>query len=82
MTHPSAARRSRSVGWLLIKADAPDSFWATSCGSSDAYRDLTWSRFLGRNLVPVTLGNLIGGALLVGLVYAFVYLRQPEHQRP
>jgi formate/nitrite transporter FocA (FNT family) len=36
---------------------------------------LTWSRFLIRNLMPVTLGNVIGGALLVGGVYWFVYLR-------
>jgi formate/nitrite transporter len=36
---------------------------------------LSWSAFLGRNLLPVTLGNLIGGAVLVGGVYWFVYLR-------
>ena len=36
---------------------------------------LTWSGFLARNLIPVTLGNVIGGALLVGGVYWFVYLR-------
>lgn len=27
------------------------------------------------NLAPVTLGNLIGGTVLVGAVYWFVYLR-------
>jgi formate transporter len=36
---------------------------------------LSWSRFFVGNLLPVTLGNLIGGVLLVGLVYWFVYLR-------
>jgi len=36
---------------------------------------LTWGGFLTRNLLPVTLGNVIGGALLVGGVYWFVYLR-------
>jgi formate/nitrite transporter len=36
---------------------------------------LTWSRFVTHNLVPVTIGNLIGGAVLVGIVYWFVYLR-------
>ena len=35
----------------------------------------TWSAFLVRNLAPVTLGNVIGGAGLVGAVYWFVYLR-------
>jgi formate transporter len=36
---------------------------------------LTWGGFLVRNLLPVTLGNVIGGALIVGGVYWFVYLR-------
>jgi formate/nitrite transporter len=36
---------------------------------------LSWSPFFVRNLLPVTIGNVIGGALLVGGVYWFVYLR-------
>jgi formate transporter len=36
---------------------------------------VTWGGFLARNLLPVTLGNVIGGAVLVGGVYWFVYLR-------
>ncbi len=27
------------------------------------------------NLVPVTLGNIVGGALMVGAIYWFIYLR-------
>ena len=38
---------------------------------------LTWGNFLN-NLVPVTLGNIIGGAGLVALVYWLVYLRQAK----
>ncbi|RPH85551.1 MAG: formate transporter FocA [Candidatus Rokuibacteriota bacterium] len=38
-------------------------------------RALSWGGFLARNLAPVTLGNVIGGTLLVGGVYWFVYLR-------
>lgn len=37
--------------------------------------NLTWARFLWANLLPVTIGNVIGGALMVGAVYWFVYLR-------
>ena len=37
--------------------------------------DLTWSNFLWMNLVPVTLGNIVGGALMVGAIYWFIYLR-------
>ena len=37
---------------------------------------LTWSRFLLGNLLPVTLGNVVGGSLMVGLAYWFIYLRK------
>jgi formate/nitrite transporter len=37
--------------------------------------NLTWGRFLWHNLVPVTIGNIVGGALMVGAIYWFVYLR-------
>lgn len=44
------------------------------CGPS-----LTFTNFFWNNLLPVTLGNMIGGAVLVGMVYWFVYLR-PERK--
>lgn len=37
---------------------------------------LTWEGFFINNLVPVTLGNVFGGAIMVAAVYWFVYLRQ------
>jgi formate/nitrite transporter len=36
---------------------------------------LTWGAFLVRNLLPVTLGNIVGGSGLVGCVCWFCYLR-------
>jgi len=36
---------------------------------------ITWFNFLVGNLLPVTLGNIVGGSLLVGIVYWFIYLR-------
>ena len=36
---------------------------------------LTWLGFLWDNLFPVTIGNVIGGGVLVAVVYWFVYLR-------
>jgi formate transporter len=39
---------------------------------------LTWNAFLINNLLPVTVGNIIGGSVLVGIVYWFVYLRPAE----
>lgn len=37
---------------------------------------ITWDRFLVVNLLPVTLGNIVGGSLMVGLAYWFVFLRK------
>lgn len=39
---------------------------------------VTWQNFLIDNLLPVTLGNIVGGTVLVGLVYWFIYLRHPS----
>lgn len=41
---------------------------------------VTWAGFL-HNLVPVILGNLMGGSVLVGLVYHVIYQRGPERER-
>lgn len=38
--------------------------------------NLTVTSFLMNNLLPVTLGNIIGGGFFVGAVYWFVYLRR------
>jgi formate/nitrite transporter len=50
----------------------------TSASGVDVSR-LTWSSFLLANLLPVTLGNIIGGAVLVAAVYWFVFLHRSEH---
>lgn len=36
--------------------------------------DITVGRFVIDNLVPVTIGNIIGGALFVGCVHAYLYI--------
>ncbi len=61
---------------LLVKAGAPPSFWEVIGKTAADYPSLTWGNFLFANLLPVTLGNIIGGALMVGLVYWFVYIRK------
>ena len=38
--------------------------------------NLTLSGFIVKNLIPVTLGNILGGSVLVGIVYWSVYLRE------
>jgi formate/nitrite transporter len=42
------------------------------------YDAVNWTDYFINNLLPVTLGNIIGGAVLVGLVYWFVYLRNKK----
>ncbi len=36
--------------------------------------NLTWAKFFSANLLPVTLGNIVGG-VIVGLIYWYVYLQ-------
>lgn len=63
---------------LFIKASAPDSFW-TAIGRTPAdFPSLTWDNFIIANLIPVTLGNIVGGSVLVAAVYWFVYLRKRQ----
>lgn len=37
--------------------------------------DITWNTFITQNLVPVTLGNIIGGAVMVAAAYSYCYGR-------
>jgi len=66
-----------SIG-LLIKSD--ESFVAGLDPEPDLSQ-LTSGNFLAGNLLPVTIGNIVGGAVMVGAVYWFVYLR-PRRSPP
>lgn len=56
---------------LFIKLFDP----AFTIGTKLDLPNLTWSGFFLNNLLPVTIGNMIGGAVLVGMIYWGVYLR-------
>jgi formate transporter len=58
---------------LLIKRDQA---WVDSAAGLPDLHTLTWHNYLVDNLLPVTIGNIIGGTLLVGAIYWFVYLRE------
>lgn len=60
---------------LLVKSTASAEFWSQIGTSAAAFESLTWGNFLLHNLLPVTIGNIIGGTFMVGLVYWFIYLR-------
>jgi len=61
---------------LFIKNGGTPAFFTTIQKLPSDFPNLTWGNFLAANLLPVTLGNIIGGAVMVGLVYWFIYLRQ------
>ncbi len=71
---------------LFIKQFAPASFWAAdalanatpAAITAGSFANLTWGSFFLNNLIPVTLGNIVGGAGFVGLVYWFAYLRNKK----
>lgn len=42
---------------------------------------LTWGNFIIKNLIPVTIGNIIGGAILVGMLYWSVYVRKGKLEK-
>ena len=44
--------------------------------------DLDWGRYFYKNLIPVTLGNICGGAILVGLGYWYIYLTPDSNCAP
>jgi formate transporter len=56
---------------LLIKEFDP----AFAAGTGMDLSQLTWFGFFVDNLLPVTVGNIIGGAVMVAAVYWFIYLR-------
>ena len=60
---------------LAIKAWAAPEFWTAIGQTAAAYPALTGGAAF-HNIAVSTLGNLVGGSLLVGAVYWFVYLRR------
>ncbi len=60
----------------LIAANDPVLVAAASHMGGDAdFANLTIYNFLLANLLPVTLGNVIGGSMFVSIFYWFIYLR-------
>lgn len=60
---------------IVIKNFAAPEFWQAVGAAPEQFSNLTVSHFITDNLIPVTIGNIIGGGLLVGLTYWVIYLR-------
>jgi len=61
---------------LIIKAGDPAFYAQAVLKNGKDFANLNLSNMFVNNLIPVTIGNIIGGAILVGVVYWFIYLRQ------
>jgi formate transporter len=60
---------------ILAKANPSWAAAAISLGSTQKSVDaLNWGSFILNNLIPVTLGNIVGGGLFVGMAYWLIYL--------
>lgn len=57
---------------LLLKGNAAA---VSASGLGTQLETLNWSSFLFVNLLPVTLGNIVGGSLIIGGAYYLAYLR-------
>lgn len=58
-----------------IKYFAPESFWQMTGADIAHYTDLNFMTFFVNNLIPVTLGNIVGGGIFVGMWYWLIYLK-------
>jgi len=65
---------------LLIKQFDPA--FVAALGDKVNLTNLSWSTCFLNNLLPVTIGNIIGGALLVGVIYWLIYLQGTKDPQP
>jgi formate transporter FocA len=61
---------------LMVKNFGGAGFFENIGKTALDFPNLTLEKFFLDNLLPVTIGNIIGGAVMVGLIYWFVYLRK------
>lgn len=63
---------------LFVKYFGNPKFFEAIGKTAADFPHLTWGNFFIGNLLPVTIGNIIGGAFMVGLIYWFIYLRKTD----
>ena len=51
---------------------------AASGLSPEALANVNWSTMWTHNLISVTLGNIVGGVIFVGLIYFYAHVRGSE----
>lgn len=69
---------------ITIHAVASPEFFASLGVTYEQFADLTITKFIFNNLIPVTLGNIVGGGVIVGLGYWLIekgQIASPEPQK-
>lgn len=61
-----------------IFAKGNEAYIASALEAGVDVSGLTWGNMFVKNLLPVTLGNIVGGAILVGVAYWFIYLKEEK----
>lgn len=62
---------------ILAKSNAS---WVEASGlTAEKLAHLNWNTFITKNLIPVTIGNIVGGVILVAGVYWFTYYKNSEN---
>lgn len=65
-------------GMAGLIANTNEAYHAAAAEAVSNLSNLTAGNFFLMNLLPVTIGNIIGGSLLVGCMYWFSYLRKTD----
>lgn len=61
---------------IAISHFAGPEFWAAINVDPAQFADLDLSHFVFKNLIPATLGNIVGGVFFIGLMQWFLYIRK------
>jgi formate/nitrite transporter len=67
---------------LAIKFGDPAFYAQAVAKAGKDFASLDVTNMFVNNLIPVTIGNIIGGAVMVGVVYWFIYLRPARQPKP
>lgn len=65
---------------ILIKERAAPEFWDQIGATQADYGMLSWGQFVAGNLVPVTLGNILGGGIMIGAYYWLIFRLGEKHE--
>ncbi|GBU09263.1 formate channel [Gammaproteobacteria bacterium] len=61
---------------IAIQYFAEPEFWIIINISPEQFSELTMLDFITKNLIPVTIGNIIGGAVFIGLTFWAIFLNK------